>query len=145
MCCYTWMHMAWWGQYEQTWFFETLQFQNVLQPTIHCYMKLLDFLHCDQHKMKKLVYCAITKSYHKNPKTHTCDWHKMYYVAGHECEDVVKYHSKFCSWYLTIYKPHCMHWVQMPKSTCLKTYWPEMWWIYISRTRWHWNVQISCW
>jgi len=39
---------------------------------------------------------------------------------GHEREDVIKYSTKFCLQYLTVYEPYCICWVQMPKNTALQ-------------------------
>ncbi len=67
---------------------------NVLQSTIYWWMKSLGFGYCGQRK--------------------------TYYVDGHKCEDVVKYRTEFCLQYLTVYEPHCIRWVQMPKNTALQ-------------------------
>jgi len=49
-----------------------------------------------------------------------CNHHKTYYVDGHKHDDVVKYRTKFCTRYLTVYEPCCIQWVQMPKQIALE-------------------------
>jgi len=63
---------------------------NVSQSTIYWWVKSLGFGYCSRHK--------------------------TYYVDGHEREDVVKDRVEFCTRYLTVYEPRCLHWIQMPKS-----------------------------
>jgi len=71
-------------------FLKQCSLENVSQPTVYRWMKLLGFSYCDRHK--------------------------TYYVDGHERDDVIKYHTDFCTRYLSTYEPHCMRWVQIPKS-----------------------------